>query len=77
MYPVLFLLDRIRFTQIWILAVIIFKECSDKLTLIVWALVTDTNELRTVPQDAALPILFVQEQTWMEGAKTTVVLTIP
>ncbi|MCD4845858.1 MAG: hypothetical protein K8R25_15360 [Methanosarcinales archaeon] len=31
------------------------------------AVVADTKELRTVLHNTALPVLFIQEQTWMEG----------
>ena len=36
------------------------------------AVVADTKELRIVPHDTALPVLFVREQTRMEGFESAV-----
>ncbi|MBW2664099.1 MAG: hypothetical protein JRD93_19505 [Deltaproteobacteria bacterium] len=36
-------------------------------SLALWAVVADTQELRTAPHDAALPFLFIREQTQMGG----------
>ena len=36
-------------------------------SLSLWAVAADTRELRTVPYDAALPVLFAREQTRTEG----------
>jgi len=36
-------------------------------SLALQAVVADTRELRTAPHDAALPVLFIREQTQMGG----------
>jgi len=36
------------------------------------AVVADTKELRIVPYDTALPVLFIREQTWMGGFEPAV-----
>jgi len=41
------------------------KATSGSLAL--WAVVADTNELRTTPRNVAHPVLFIREQTQIGG----------
>jgi hypothetical protein len=41
-------------------------------SLALWAVAADTRELRTAPHDAALPVLFIWEQTQMGGFEPAV-----